>query len=201
MVAFDAGTLETQTQGLADLLPSDRPFYAKNFSASNLRKLLRGLAQEVWRAEKRVEDISIQTNIFETVDLIQQWESAVGIPDDCFPNTGTLAQRRINILAKLRANGVATKEAFIELALFMGYVIEIVTFGDVAYPPYDVPFYPVNLPLGRFIWLIKGYGIAPFTPPYDVPFTPMVGSEIIPCFFSKLKPANTILLFQNLELL
>jgi hypothetical protein len=48
------------------------------------------------------------------------------------------------------------------------------------------------------VWIIKGKDIAPFVPPYDVPFDVNVGSAIIPCFFSKLKPANTLLYFINL---
>lgn len=195
---FDAGTLETQTQGLANLYPNDRPFYAKNISDSNLRKLLTGLAQEIWRAEKRVQDITVQHYIPDTVDLIEAWESAVGIPDSCFLNTRNLEQRQKNVLTKFKALGVATKESFIQLAAFMGYTIEIITFSAAANPPYNVPFYPVLMPLGRFVWLIKGIGIAPYVPPYDVPFDVNIGSDVLPCFFSKLKPANTILYFENL---
>lgn len=198
---FSPGTVIEQAEGLASLLPNDRVFFSKNYTGTKLQKLILGLAYEIWRVENKVEDISIQYNIFDTVNLIDEWERAMGIPDDCFTNTGTIEQRRINIIAKLRARGVATKEAFIALAAFMGYTIEIFTLSELAYPPYNVPFFPVSLPQGRFVWLIKGYGIAPFTPPYDVPFTPMIGSDVIPCFFNKLKPANTILLFENLELL
>ena len=199
MSAFDPGTLVDQTQGLANLLPNDRPFYAKNITDSKLRKLLTGLAFEVLRAENRVESISLESDINTTVDLITEWESAFGIPDECFdPTDQTLEQRRNNILAKIKARGVATAQAFIDLAAFMGYTIKIITLADVAYPPYDVPFYPVSLPAGRFIWIIEGVDIAPFTPPYDVPFDINVGSTIIPCFFNKLKPANTILIFVDL---
>ena len=198
---FSAGTPYTQGIGLSALMPGDRPFHAKNISNSRLRLLLFALALEIWRAESKVENIAEQYNIFNTTDLLEEWEAAVGIPDGCFDGSGTVEQRRTNIIAKIRANGVATAEAFISLAHFMGYTIEIIPLGEVAYPPYDVPFFPVNLPQGRFVWVIKGYGIAPFTPPYDVPFTPMIGSDVIPCFFNKLKPANTILLFENLELI
>lgn len=197
-VFFPAGSFEDQVQGIANLLPNDRPFYAKNISGTNLRKLLQGLAYEIWRVERQIETISLEHDINFTVSLISEWESALGIPDDCFSNTGTIEERRKNVITKLRARGVATKEDFIALAFYLGYSIEIIDSADVAYPPYDVPFFPVSLPQGRFVWYIKGYNIAPFVPPYDVPFIPNNIESIISCFFQKLKPANTILYIVNI---
>jgi uncharacterized protein YmfQ (DUF2313 family) len=111
----------------------------------------------------------------------------------------TLAERRRNVLAKLKARGVATKEAFIQLAAFLGYTITIYSGGEVADPPYDVPFFPVSLPQGNFVWIIEGVGVLPHVPEYDVPFDIIIGSSVIECFFNKLKPANTVLLFHNLD--
>jgi uncharacterized protein YmfQ (DUF2313 family) len=81
---FNAGTIVDQVQAIANNLPNDKLFFAKNIEGSNLRKLLYGLAYEVWRMENRVTDIAEQYDITKTIDLLTRWESALGIPDSCF---------------------------------------------------------------------------------------------------------------------
>jgi len=51
------------------------------------------------------------------VAFLDEWERALGIPDDCFDLANTDDERRINILTKLAALGVQT-EHLVSLSFF-----------------------------------------------------------------------------------
>lgn len=197
MSRFDPGPRSNAAANINHTLPNDRLFLAKNIPDSTLAKLIRGLAYSIWRFDKRVDDFVNSYNISETVQLIEEWEQAVGIPDQCISTEYPLDDRRKHVIAKFKALGCATEADFIALAAYLGYTITIKQLGTFAYPPYDVPFIPISLPGARWIWIIEGHNVAASVPPYDVPFDVDTGSSILQCFFEKLKPVNTVLIFIN----
>lgn len=197
MSRFNGGTIDDQQKSLGYALPNGKLFEAKNIPGSNLYLLIKALATEIWRLENRVNAFVDNYDIRITESLITDWEAAVGIPDDCISTEFTLEERRKHVIAKFLALGCSTEADFIYLANYLGYTVTIKQIGAFSDPPYDVPFYPVSFPHGRFVWIIEGEGVAEFVPPYDVPFDVNVGSTVLQCFFNKLKPANTLLYFVN----
>ena len=103
-------------------MPNDRIFGRKSKSVSNIYKLLVGFAVEIARADSKNAVFRNDTDLLKTSELLLEWESAVGIPDDCFNVLeGLTVQERINqVLFKIRALGVATEQDFIDLALVIG---------------------------------------------------------------------------------
>jgi hypothetical protein len=95
-------------------------------------------------------------------------------------------------------NKVTTKQDHIYLANLLGISITIEHMSDQLYPPYDVPFFPVDEDTSRFVMIIRGVDadIAGALPPYDVPFIPQ-SSSILSCVFDKVKPANVKYLYLN----
>lgn len=82
----------TQTQQadiLAQYIRDDRLHQAKNKEGSNLRKVLIGIAEEFVRFRDKANLIYDDYDPSKTDQLITDWETQVGIPDDCFNNTGT----------------------------------------------------------------------------------------------------------------
>jgi len=195
-MAFEVYNDEDYAQSLANLIVDGKLTLAKNIDDSTFRKLLRGLSIEHRRMAEQLNLVSNDYYIPETTQLIEKWESAVGIPDECISVANTLDERRDNILLKLRASGTTTVEDFEEIALLLGFIVTITPLEDVALPPYDVPFIPTRAPASSFIVLVTGANIAPFYPPYDVPFLPSGGAQsILECIFNLLKPANMIFVF------
>lgn len=116
-------TLEEMLRSIAMYLPTGDVFTSAFVSGSNLNLLLEGLSKELLRAENFLylynsEFIPDQTTVF-----IEEWESALGIPDDCFTvNPGdTNEERRLNILVKLASLGVQTTADFENLATILGF--------------------------------------------------------------------------------
>lgn len=202
MSNFQAHTLEQHQQALAQYLPNDRLFLAKTLKGKNLYKLLMGLGGELQRMDEIFQSVWDGTNILTTIDpnYISLWEGFVGIPDNIFTQTTSLSieERRQNILIKLRSLGVLTEQDFIDLAALLGVSITIKHGIEVAYPPYTPPFIPMSSYGARFVWIIQGpnLDIASY-PPYSVPFTPSAPNSQLSDLFQILKPANTILIFQN----
>lgn len=196
----ESHTLEQHAQSQADYLPQGKFWRAKNINDSNLRKLLRGLGASTKRQEDIYNQFWEELFIGTSNEFLDDFEKAVGIPDDCFDGQGTIEERRLNVQIKLVSLYVSTEQDFIDLANLLGFIIAIIRPVEDAFPPYDVPFIPLGLKESRFTWIIQGENLISNLPPYDVPFIPdgTDNGNILVCLFNKLKPANTRLIYQNL---
>jgi uncharacterized protein YmfQ (DUF2313 family) len=190
-------SIEDHAQALADYLPNGRLFEGKNIGDSNFRQLLRGIAGELFTAQGYIKTLNDEFLPDLTVLFIEEWERALGIPDDCFSGTGTLNERRRDILVKLSALGVQTEDDFVELALVFGKVVTVTPLSEELFPPYDVPFNPSSLPDARFIVVVQGDNLVSGVPPYDVPFDLVVGETVLECLLNKVGIANGNIIFRN----
>ena len=196
---FDKKNIDIQREILAKFYPNGTLMFGKNIEEKNLFKFIKGLAPELERVDNLMNAIIFNHFIPQTVNLIEEWESAVGIPDSCFSNDGTLEQRRANVILKLANMNVQTLADFINIGILLGFPdIEIYPLRDRAFPPYQVPFIPQAVSNSRFIFVVEATNAIPNVPPYDVPFIPGNGSGgLLVCVFNKLKPANTKIIFLN----
>jgi len=161
--------------------------------------LINALAKEIIRVLNSMNDLSEDYDILVTTQLLSKWESALGIPDECFSNTGTLAERRLNVLLKFAKMNVQTAEQMRQLAVALGFIdTTIVPLSNNALPPYSVPFVPSTSPENRYIILVTALGAVTNFPPYDVPFIPSsVNESLLACIFNKIKPSNCKVIFNN----
>lgn len=178
-------------------MPNGRLFASKNIKDSNFRKLLRGMAGELFRANGLLRDYNCEFLPDKTERFISEWESAVGIPDDCFDGKGDNESRRIAILTKLASLGIQTTNDFIELAATFGVTITIEPLIINGAPPYQPPFIPYGEAGARFTMVVSGIDLVSNVPPYDIPYTLRSGQSILECLFRKIKPANTEIIFRN----
>lgn len=180
-----------QQKVLADYLRNDRLFAGKRISSTNFYKLLAGLAVEIGRLEGILDSIAINYDINQTNQLLEEWESALGLPDDCFPIADTNAERINNIIAKLNASGVVTNDDFVELGALLGLTVTIQTGLDVLTFPFTFPFLLSNQN-PRFVMVInvptsEVGEVFPFTFPFVL--SGDVKGQIVVCLFQKLVPA------------
>lgn len=195
---FKLHSREKHADSLANYLPNSRIFSPAKFrSDAELRKVLLGLAGELARVEKNISDLYEERDIRTTTNLIEEWESAVGIPDEIFPGNGPLQERRDHVLIKFTMS-VQTTTDFERLARIFGYTdVTVTPLAVRSYPPYSVPFYPQQLSESRFVAVVEGTNILQSVPPYDVPFDVAFGSSFIQTLFDKLKPANVKFIYEN----
>ena len=195
---FENHTASQHAKSIADYLPNGNIFQAKNTVGSNLRALLLGWAQEMVRDESTITEIARQYDIPQTVDLITEWESAVGIPDDCFTGKESLEERRRNVIIKL---GVAllTEQDYIDLGLLIGVEVIIRHIQEcTTFPlPFLMPFC-VEAPFERCTMIIQLPTIVDDCLfPVSFPMCFSAGPKsLIECLFRKLSPANVVLIFE-----
>jgi len=191
-------TKEEQATSLAQYLHNGRIFQLKNVVGSTLRKLLLGWSTELQRVETKIKETSFNHDITQTTLLLDEWEKAVGIPDDCFTGQGDLAKRRIDVLIKL---GVAllTEQDYIDLGKLLGVKVAIKHFEEeVLFPlPFPIEF-SVSGKEAKFTMIIElSEDADDCVFPILFPICFNDGAPIeIECIFRKLSAANVKLIFK-----
>lgn len=90
-------------------------------------KLFQALADEMVRFDQRISvDLVNEADPNTTLELLEDWERIVDLPDDTQLALGTtVAQRRADILRKLTFRGGQSKKFFVDLAATFGYTVTI----------------------------------------------------------------------------
>lgn len=196
---FKRRDLEQYTDSLADYMPGGILFASKSIHDSNFRKLLTGMAGELFRANGYLKSYNDEIIPDQTVKFIEEWESALGIPDSCFKATGTIIERRRDVLVKLAALGVQTSDDFVALALTFGITVTINSgIREIAFPLVFPVIMFSTLKEGRFTIIVRFTDQSANRFPLVFPITFGSGEIVIlECLFTKLKPANCDIIFQQ----
>jgi len=208
MALANTRDIKQYTDSLARYMPGGDLFASRNVADSTFRKLLGGLSGELFRCNGLIKEYGEQIITDTTTKFVSEWESALGIPDDCFPGTGTLEERRLHVLVKLASLGVQTQQDFIDLAALFGVTVTIMNGTLHGTFPMEFPtlffnssqdarftiFVTFNLIEGeRFPYLFDGL----LNPSFGAfPFGNSVLS-LIECLFNKLIPANCDVIFEQ----
>jgi len=195
---FKQHTKEEQASSLSHFLPNGRVFAKKFTYGSNLFQFVMGLACELYRVEEKMNMIAFEHDINETTQFINEWESAVGIPNDCLTSSGTLEERRTAILVMLSKMNVTTVQDFIDLADEFGVTVTIAAGADVGLFPLPFPFIFFSTPKeARFTMVIDfptTLEVFPLT--FPIPFGDgIIG--VIKCLFNHVKPANVQIIYTS----
>ena len=83
MFLFKEHSKEEHARSLSHFMPNGRIFAKKWIDGSVLFKYIMGLSCELFRIEEQMNLISFEHDINVTTQFIDEWESAVGIPDTC----------------------------------------------------------------------------------------------------------------------
>lgn len=191
---------EEHTNALAAYLPNGPLFEAKNINDSNFRQLLRGLAGELFTAQGYL--VTLNDDYFPdvTVNFLDEWEKALGIPDDCFPGTGSMNERRRDIVTKLASLGIQTDADFEELGTIFGVTVSVypgIEFSSVF--PATFPFIFFDSAKQARFTLIVDFTVTEASKfPLIFPFTFGSGEiGVLECLFRRLKPANCDIIFRQ----
>lgn len=191
MAKFNRRSLDEYTDSLAAYVPGGPLFSAKGVEGTTFRKLLRGLAGELFRVNGLIKEYAEQIIPDNTVKFVTEWERAVGIPDDCFKGDGSINDRRRNVLVKLASLGVQTIADFEAIALIFGIVTQVVpgsASGITTFASKKIERFTIVINLTQ-----------PKSFPYTFPIT--FGDDtvtLLECLFRKLKPANCQVLFESI---
>lgn len=197
MKLFSDRTKEQQTNSLSAFYPAGSAFESANTEGSTFGDFTEGLSCEIKRVYDDLNDLSEDYDILLTDELLSRWEGAVGIPDDCFPGTGSKTDRRLHVLLKFAKMNVQTIDEFTEVIELLGFTVTLV-------PGADVGIFPVLFPVeffsdtqqARFTLVVNlDSNNAVFALPFPVEFASSVNNIAI-CILDIIKPANVGLLLR-----
>lgn len=86
-----------------------------------------GIVGEFCRVEDRASDLLLtEMDVNKTVELLTDWETMVGIPDECTDTTGlTLPERRDAVLERMARVGSLSASFYEKLGLLLGFEITV----------------------------------------------------------------------------
>jgi len=115
----ERGTPEAYLDLLQKLLPPGVAMPRDEEAA--LTKVLKGLADELSRIDNRTADLLDEADPRTTNEMFGDWESTYGLPDKCMADNSTPQERRLALLAKVRARGGQSPAYFKRVAADLGY--------------------------------------------------------------------------------
>ena len=195
---IESRTQQEQARVLANYLRNDNLHEAKNKEDSNLYKVLVGLAEGWLDFRENANDIIDNYNINNSLLLIEEWEKAVGIPDNVFSVASDIETRRKNVLLKIAGSKAETKEQFENIAQILGFNIQVEPAFQYCKFTYKFPVLLVSQGSRPFVIVINiDKSLKPNGFPFKFTFKFSTSpANNLKLFFNKIKPSNTIIVFR-----
>lgn len=166
-----------------------------------LNKLLLGLAQELARIDTRGHDLLREADPRTTYEMLSDWETAAGLPEECWLNFATdlTETRRTALLMRVLQEGGQSKAYFLKIAAILGYPNATITervaasctsscAGSLNTATAGWPFvWQLNLPATLIT-------VATCTGSCQSVLREW-GDDILECVMNRLKPAQTHIVF------
>jgi len=93
---------------------------------SILQKVVYGLAGIMGYADGRAADLlERESDPRTTVEMLDSWERAWGLPDPCYKGPSTIGERQKALVMRMTLLGGQSRQFFIDMAAYIGYTISI----------------------------------------------------------------------------
>lgn len=90
------------------------------------QRVIRGVAAIFGDVDARAGAfLEIESDPRKTAELLPEWESAFGLPDDCISEPVTVGDRRTALIQRITLLGSPSRAFFISVAASIGYTITI----------------------------------------------------------------------------
>lgn len=116
---MEALNKEDYRQAHSQMLPTGMAWTKAKDSV--MQRLFSGFSAGYARLHSRLIDVSTELDPRATSELISEWEKFAGLPDECSRFSGSVAERRSALVAKLTATGGSTAVYFSDLVTVLGY--------------------------------------------------------------------------------
>lgn len=196
MIKFSAPSQEEAARQLASTLPDGRAWQAKNLAGTNMHALVSACAAEFREIQIQIETLAREFDVNLTDQLLPDWETSVGLPEECTGQLTSLADRRKAVILRLRKIPFVTKADYEQLAL------ELTGLSVTVTPGAELELFPLDFPIilasgNSYFKLYVTFNDAIGGFPYLFPFNFIsTGDNMIRCVFEQIAPANVLIIFQ-----
>lgn len=169
--------------------------------AGNIGDLSLAMADELARVDARSQQLAVDWLPSQAVELLPDWERALALPDNCFPDQPqTLEQRQLAVVEKFTRIGLQTPAYFEALAAQLGYNVEVEEFfpfsagsGSAGTAVIDEAW--------AYTWMVHIYGQEIILTDFQIGKSTVGealrqwGNSLIECVINRQKPAHTVVLY------
>lgn len=192
---FAQPDIEGTVVQLADHMPSGDAWGAKLVEDSDLHSQMHGTSKPFNMTQGRIEDLTREFDINQTVELISDWETSVGLPDVCFGPVSDIDQRRDLIVERFSKTPIVTlaeQQSFIN-RLFPGLGVILVPGLEFFSFEFDFEMFFLGDIDARFIIVAL---IPPQEPFFEFDFefnlTGGINEDELKCVLERISPANVL---------
>lgn len=187
-------SVEDYAEQLKALLPTGAAWPRDPDSV--MGRLLLALAGELARVDLRAADLVRESDPRLAIELLGDWESAFGLPDDCAGEAASTAERRDQLLGRITGIGDQSPAYLIAVADDLGYPVTIDEYNPwTCIDPCNEPIY------GEDWWFAFGVNAPAETIREATCMDPCTdplrswGNTILECVIDRLKPAHTLAIY------
>lgn len=163
-----------------------------------MAQVINGLAPAWARHTQANNQLLVDAFPATAVELLPEWESALGLPDPCAGESPTLLGRQQQVVARLTNSGGQSVPYFIGYAKALGYTVTVTEFA-----PFRVGQQCMGDPVGNQDWAFAWQINAPLNTityfraglSYVGQALESWGNAVLQCELSAIKPAHTYLNF------
>jgi uncharacterized protein YmfQ (DUF2313 family) len=171
--------------------------WPKNATAV-MAQVMSGLSPTWQRHTEQNNNLLIDAFPSTSVQLLSNWEAALGLPDPCAGASPTLQGRQAQVVARFAGSGGQSIPYFTQYAATLGYTITITEFT-----PFRMGQQRMGCPLGTqdwaFTWQINSPAEAityfAMGQSYMGQALASWGNAVLQCELTEISPAHTILNF------
>ncbi|ASW00130.1 YmfQ family protein [Paraburkholderia aromaticivorans] len=167
---------------------------------SVMAQAMSGLSPTWARHTARNNNLLVDAFPKTAVELLPEWESALGLPDPCAGPAPTVAQRQAQVVARFAGSGGQSVPYFIQYAALLGYTVTVTEYvsARVGQSRVGQPVFRLG-PQWSFVWQINAplntitqskVGTARAGDPLA-----SWGNAVLQCELNEVIPAHTILIF------
>lgn len=159
-----------------------------------------GLAPTWQRHTEQNNNLLVDAFPSTSVQLLPEWEAALGLPDPCAGPAPTIAARQAQVVARFAGSGGQSVPYFIQYAALLGYTVTVTEYvasrvgqsrvgqSISRLGPQWSFAWQINAPLNTVTQSRAGYARA------GEPLASW-GNEVLECEISELIPAHTTIIF------
>lgn len=190
---FDPQDAESAALTLAYHMPQGRAWDMSD--DSNIFNLIRALSKNFQMVEEAIDELENEFDINNTYDLIEEWETSVGIPNSCIASTGDIETRRQQVLRRFKKTPIVTLADMQEYVdeVFPDDGIVLVNGTEYFSYEYDYEFEYLGDINERFIIVAKVPFINEFEYDYEYEYTGGPDTDLLRCVLEPVIPANVVL--------
>lgn len=197
MIKFTAPTQDQATRQLASVLPDGRAWQAKHLAGTNMNAMVSACAAEFREIQIQIETLAREFDVRLTDQLLPDWETSCGLPEECIGTLASLEDRRNAVILRLRKIPFVTKAEFEQLAF------ELTGLSVTLVPGPEIEMFPLSFPAhfaagNSFFKLhvIFNDTIGGFPYSFAFPFL-RTKSQIVQCVFQQIISATVLLIFES----